>query len=377
MLKGCYRLPWSQQDNPNGWIEPTTFCQLRCPGCYRGLDRPDAVRRHVEFAELQRQIDRHVRERNIQTVSIAGGEPLLYPQLPAVLGYARDLGLRTKIFTNGLALSEPRLRELKASGASEFIIHIDRFQGRAGGRTETELNELRESYCQMFRRVGGVNLGFIQPVSRDNLADVPTLLGFYRQRADVVSLVVFTLYSDVNWDAATRARFTANLTLDELAAVIQRDFPYQPCAYLGSTADAADPTWLFAISVGFRDEVLGFFDGKLYAKIQTRYHTRKGRYLFTKVGHTVTLAQLAGLLRFSSIRQIVASYAKAVLGNPRRLGQPFYRQTLLLLRGPKWRGPQRDLCRGCPDAMWHDGRLVPSCILEEVKLGRHPAAFSL
>ena len=58
MLKGiyknCHLLPWSETDNPNGWIEPTTYCQLKCPGCYRGLDRQGYVSAHADFGVLQR-----------------------------------------------------------------------------------------------------------------------------------------------------------------------------------------------------------------------------------------------------------------------------------------------------------------------------------
>ena len=39
-----YRLPWSKEDNPSGWIEVTTFCQLKCPGCYRGLAEKNPIR---------------------------------------------------------------------------------------------------------------------------------------------------------------------------------------------------------------------------------------------------------------------------------------------------------------------------------------------
>ncbi len=27
-----YRLPFTKNDNPNGWVEITTDCNLKCPG---------------------------------------------------------------------------------------------------------------------------------------------------------------------------------------------------------------------------------------------------------------------------------------------------------------------------------------------------------
>ena len=33
--KNLYRLPWSANDNPIGWIEITDICNIHCDGCYR------------------------------------------------------------------------------------------------------------------------------------------------------------------------------------------------------------------------------------------------------------------------------------------------------------------------------------------------------
>jgi len=55
-IDGGYRLPWSSKDNPNGWIEPTTFCQLKCPGCYRGLDKENPKYVHEDLEKMKKQI---------------------------------------------------------------------------------------------------------------------------------------------------------------------------------------------------------------------------------------------------------------------------------------------------------------------------------
>lgn len=81
----CYRLPWKEEDNPNGWIEPTTFCQLKCPGCYRGLDKINPKYVHEYLDKMKRQIDYFIKYRNIQTLSVAGGEPLLYPKIKRII----------------------------------------------------------------------------------------------------------------------------------------------------------------------------------------------------------------------------------------------------------------------------------------------------
>ncbi|MEK7658637.1 MAG: radical SAM protein [Patescibacteria group bacterium] len=372
LIKNCYHLPWSKDDNPNGWIEPTTYCQLKCPGCYRGLDKDGAVHIHENLEELKRQVDVFLKTRNVQTISIAGGEPLLYPKTGELISYIKSLGLKTKIFTNGIILNEALLEKLKECGASEFLIHIDKFQPREGykNKTENELNDLRNYYCGIFRRVGGVNLGFIQPFSKDNLSDINSILKFCKNNVDIVSLVVFTLYSDINWSDSIKFKINADITVLDVVSAIKNQFSYVPSAYLGSTIDPDSPTWLFSISVGFKDSELGFFDGKLYRNIELRHYKKTGRYLITKIGNKISLLQLFKLINYSCVRKILKNYLVSILKNPSRIREYVYLQRHLVLRGPKLTNNKRDLCDGCPDAMFYDGRLVPSCILEEIKLSK-------
>src|SRR3989338_8151506 len=105
-LKNLYKIPWTKNNNPNGWIEPTTYCQLACPGCYRGLDAPNPPRIHEELEKLKRDIDTLVKIRNIQTIAIAGGEPFLYPKLDKLVAYAHQKGLGVRLVTNGCLLTE-------------------------------------------------------------------------------------------------------------------------------------------------------------------------------------------------------------------------------------------------------------------------------
>ena len=70
LLSDMYRIPWTKHDNPNGWIEVTTECQLDCPGCYRA-ESGDDIRDPVErMRRLKADVDALVAMRNIQTLSI-------------------------------------------------------------------------------------------------------------------------------------------------------------------------------------------------------------------------------------------------------------------------------------------------------------------
>ena len=72
-----YRLPWNLADNAITWLEPTTKCNIYCDGCYREND-PGGHRPLADVIE-ELQTIKHLRKTD--GISIAGGEPLIYPQI--------------------------------------------------------------------------------------------------------------------------------------------------------------------------------------------------------------------------------------------------------------------------------------------------------
>ncbi len=78
----------------------------------------------------------------------------MYPQIFDLVEYISSKKIFTKIYTNGISLTEKTLQRMKEVGLTEFVVHIDMFQDRQGwiGKTETELNILRQSFVDMFRK---------------------------------------------------------------------------------------------------------------------------------------------------------------------------------------------------------------------------------
>ena len=70
--RDMYRLPWSLNDNPIGWLEVTDRCNIYCRGCYR-----QNLEGHKPLEELKEDILFFKEWRNCYNISIAGGEPIL------------------------------------------------------------------------------------------------------------------------------------------------------------------------------------------------------------------------------------------------------------------------------------------------------------
>ena len=97
--RNIYRMPWSKNDNPIGWLEVTDICNLKCLGCYRqkltGHKTLEAIKEEILFLK---------KWRNVDNLSIAGGEPLMYPQIMDVVSFAKEQGIKPIMLTNGLKL---------------------------------------------------------------------------------------------------------------------------------------------------------------------------------------------------------------------------------------------------------------------------------
>ncbi len=112
-------------DMPHGTLETNHTCNLRCTFCYNE-DRENVKTMKVlleEFETLQRYRPR------LHTVTLLGGEPLLYPDLCELIRAVRRAGKLCQIMTNGIAFLEEGghtlLQALLTAGVNRFALHVD------------------------------------------------------------------------------------------------------------------------------------------------------------------------------------------------------------------------------------------------------------
>ncbi|KKQ89296.1 MAG: Radical SAM domain protein [Candidatus Curtissbacteria bacterium GW2011_GWC2_38_9] len=367
-LKNLYKIPWTKNNNPNGWIEPTTYCQLACPGCYRGLALPNPIRIHENLAKLKKEIDTLIKIRNIKILSIAGGEPLLYPKLNALISYATSRGLKTRLVTNGAALTIERLKELKKLGTTEVAIHVAQYQNRGNFESEEKLNLIRQRFCQLFRQVGGVELNFVMTVSKKNFHQLPKVINFYKKNSDIVSRVVFTLFKDIFFKQKNGEDSINYITLSRLAKLIGKLYRAEPCAYLGKKFSKKEPGWLFFAPIILGEKTVGFADAKTAEKLH--HQNNNGSWNSFPAGEKKwSLLQTLSIMSLSCATKTVIGYISSLLKNPKSFLKTPKCQIIVIFNTPNLTKHGWDICESCPDAMLYNEKLVPSCLLERVKLG--------
>ncbi len=386
--RDCYRLPWSLNDNVLAWLEPTKRCNLACEGCYsRNLVNSDK-----SLAAVRADLDAFVRQRKVDSVSIAGGDPLIHPKIVDIVSMIRhEYDLKPVINTNGLALSAALLKQLVDAGLHGMTFHIDSAQGRPGWKDADEiaLCELRLRYAKMVADAGDVSVAFNATVYPRTLHHVPALVDWAAEHIDLVHSMVFILLRTSRtaefdyFQDGKPAPVDALVYLDQdenptpltahdvLREIWQTNPDFRPSAYLGGTHDPNAFKWLLTGRLGTPGRIHGYVGPKYMEAVQTTHHAVTGKWL-AYVKPSLLAHGRSMLLGFSPIdegvRNAAASWARHAAGNPWSLTERLRFQSVLIIQ-PIDMMPtgEMSMCDGCPDMTVHEGRLVWSCRLDELQ----------
>jgi hypothetical protein len=389
-----YRLPWTLPDNGISWLEPTAHCNLNCYGCYR----KNIKESHKTLEQVKHELDVIQSLRKTDCISIAGGEPLLYPNIIEMVAEIKSRNLKPIINSNGIALTKELLHELKKAGVFGFTFHIDSKQGHGRGpqwegKNEVELNELRLHYAQMLAAEGDIACSFNSTVYGDTLQYIPELVAWAHKHIDIVHTIVFILFryitpalpfdfyagdkkivfDDIHYHSDKEE--VTDLKAPQIVTEIRKSFlEFSPAAFLNGTQKADDFKWLLTERIGTKDKVFGYLNNKFMELVMEFYHYKKDRYLSYASPKTLRLGR-ATLFNMWAINKSVRSSFKKYLGylaaNPFRIFKKVYLQSILIIQPVDFMdNGEQSMCDGCPDiTVWKDkngkDQLVWSCRLEE------------
>ena len=392
--QSLYRLPWNLADNGITWLEPTAQCNLNCYGCYR----KNVKNSHKTLEEVKHELDFIQSKRKTDCISIAGGDPLLYPHIVELVADVKSRGLKPIINTNGIALTKELLHKLKKAGVFGFTFHIDSKQGHGRnkewyGKNELELNELRLHYAKMLAEEGGISCSFNSTVYADTLQYVPGLVKWAQDHIDIVHTMVFIIFryitpslpydfyaggkkvvfDDIHYHSDQEE--IVNLRSEDVVKEIRKIHPdFKPAAFLNGTHKADDYKWLLSERIGTKDKIFGYLNNKFLEMIMTFNHIRYDRYLsyaspkMTSLGRT-TLTTLWAFNK--SVRLALKNYLKYFTVNPLRIFKKVHMQSLMVIQPVDFMpNGDQSMCDGCPDiTYWKDEKgneqLVWSCRMEE------------
>ncbi|MFC1494173.1 radical SAM protein [Thermodesulfobacteriota bacterium] len=382
------RMPWTTSDNAFSWLEITRRCDLNCGYCYQSND----LSSDKPISQIEKELKAILHLRKTDSIFISGGEPLLHPDLEQIVKMVNSHSVKPVILTNGNKLSKGKIKTLKANGLFGFVIHVDRGQSRPGwaGKSEKELNSLRQKYADMINKEGGLICGFNTTILPETLSEVPDIIKWTIENIDKVCtntlIPVRVLSEDDPWDLYVNGRkidyrdtaFSSNaynnphrkeLTALDIYSQVKKVMPgFTGNAFLGGTEVPDAPKWLFANVIGTNKKIHGCMGPKTMELLQNGYHFLRGKYLsFLKPG-----MYGMGKMMFSmgildrEIRKSFLSFLATGIKNPLSIFKKIFVQSLLIMQ-PQDILPdgRQDLCDGCPNKTYHKGELVSACRKEE------------
>jgi radical SAM protein with 4Fe4S-binding SPASM domain len=168
----------------------TRRCNLRCKHCYLDASRPmpdelstdEALRVLGEIAEVNRET----------LLILSGGEPLLRPDLDALISRATVLGMMVVLGTNGTLLTVARARALAERGLAGVGISVDSL----AATRHDEFRGLKGAWRGAMRgiaaaREAGLEVQVQMTLTRANVAELPRVIRFSRDVGARVLTVFF------------------------------------------------------------------------------------------------------------------------------------------------------------------------------------------
>ena len=390
-----FRLPWSMNESPIGWVEVTDICNIHCKGCYR-INKDG----HKPLKNIQDDILFLQKWRKCDTISLAGGEAILHPEIREIIQFIHDHGMKCMVITNGLALTKELLTDLRDVGLTGVSFHIDSTQKRPETRGkknpgELDLNPLRLHFANLLAEVGGLTSSFGITVDSKNYHEIPQFVQWAIDNINVVNTLTFITYRGM--PVTKGLEYYANgkkidieprtlgytITEDEfdmitiksqdVYAIIKEHFPcYEANSYLGGTIDHSSFKWLIGnIILNSKGDMFGAYGSKAMEIMQFIYHFIYGRYIVhlkkKKFGKKIFV-----FFPFDKIvRKTLSRYLKHVMINPLRIFHPLKALNIGIIQAPDFLDDGRaDMCDACPDLCVFEGKLVNSCRLDEyIKFG--------
>jgi hypothetical protein len=389
--ENLYRLPWSMNDNPIGWVEVTDICNIQCKGCYRLVMGEG----HKPLQQLKDEIQFLKKWRNCDNITLAGGEPILHPDILELISFISGLNMKSMILSNGFAITDKLLRDLKKAGLTGLSFHIDSTQTRPEFKkqkleSEMQLNDLRLSLGKMMRKVG-LYAHFGITVTKRSYTEVPQFIQWAMDNMKLINGISLIIYrglpitdgieyynngkkEDVSLESLGYTIDSSELdevgiTAQDVYAKIKESIPdYDATAYLGGTINHDTFKWLVGnIIVNSKGKTFGAYGKKTVEWVQTMYHLFNGTYLVypkKRIGKKMFLMSFLD----RSVRKAFVKFMKYAIINPLRFFYPINAFGIGIVQAPDILPDGRiEMCDDCPDMCVYEGKLVNSCRLDECR----------
>ncbi len=371
-------LPWSGRDVPHAILDINRGCDIRCRACYNARPPENKSR-----AQIESDLDCLQKLRRLHTITIAGGEPLLHPDLDEIVRSVRSRGLRAALATNGRGLDAARAASLADAGLDLALLHIDPGQIRTDLTDPSNRAAVRDLRIEKLALLAGQGIagGLLSTVYAHDLEDVGESIQLLIDLPSARYLV-FTGHADFprlgavtgNMETGLKAAVTGgNGTSRQMTNVVcarfmKERYRARPFATLPSSGTSRYDAWLSYQAVVAYDASQpadsAFLTSSLVERAGLRVMRAKlGRHsFFHDESPRAQRIQLAlNAITGGRFPRDVRMLRHAVAGRELVSKHIVFQQGAT----PDATG-SLSTCGDCPDAVVIDGRLLPVCLADRV-----------
>jgi len=157
----------------------TRACNLKCVHCYN--DSANQRAQDELSTQEAKEVLRDLAAFGVPSVLFSGGEPLMRKDLFDLLGYARELGLRTVISTNGTLITTDVAKKIQEHSVSYVGISLDGI-----GQVNDKFRGVQGAFDKAVRGIRncqdvGVRIGLRLTLTQKNVQDLEALFDFFER----------------------------------------------------------------------------------------------------------------------------------------------------------------------------------------------------
>lgn len=351
----------STYETPHLSLETNMTCNLNCKACYN-LSK--------DYVKTLDQIKDEVRtakeRRNLETITILGGEPTLHPDLPDIIRFIESQKIFAQLLTNGIVFLDDDddilLKECIKAGVRRVIIHIDEGQEHYHG-------DIKAAKKKIFDKLESYKIPFALSITvyNENKLIIPDLITRnmqYRYYDGVIGILERDFRESMHKKPISEDR----PKLEEAYHAIADKINVEPCAYLPSSAQNDYITWLiYLFLINNKTGVTYDISPSLFKLSRKLVRMRTGKnpsggFYSRKTFRLslIVLFTLQSLLKPSSLgalRKITKGFA----------GLKNIRMMFITLQNPPEYNSEKgtlQFCYHCPDATIRNGKLIPVCVAD-------------
>lgn len=354
-------IAYSSYETSHVSLETNLTCNLKCRACYN--QNKDYVK---SFEQIKKEIKIATEIRNLETITIVGGEPTLHPKLPEIIRYIEDQKIYAQLLSNGIVFLEDDddklLKECIAAGVRRIVIHIDEGQAHYHGN-------IKKALKKVFDKLESHKVPFALSITvyNENKLGISDLIKrnmHYRYFDGVLGILERDFKESMQKKPTPKSR----PKLEDVYHAVADKLEIEPSAYLPSSAQEDYISWmiyLFLINTKtgatFRISPSLFKLSRTLVRMRTGTNPSCGFYSRKTFRLSlIVLFTLQSLLKPSSL----GAFRKIIKGSA---GLRNIRMVFINLQNPPEYNSEKGIlqfCYHCPDATIRNGKLIPVCVAD-------------